>query len=88
MGVLKNYVQYYDDGLIGVTGTPEMIDRLAMLYKVRFEKVVEEGDDPSLYLMDHSASLYLLDPEGRFLAKFAHGISPEDLAQRLNEAVR
>ncbi len=87
VATMRNYVSYYDEGLIGVTGSRDMIDRFAALYKVRYEKVVEEGDDPGLYLMDHSASLYLLDREGRFLAKFAHGISPRELAHLLHERV-
>ncbi len=84
VAVMRNYVQYYDDRLIGLTGSPEMVDRIAKLYKARYEKVVEDNQDPSLYLMDHTASLYLLDPEGRFITKFAHGISPEDLARELS----
>ncbi|MEW8070168.1 MAG: SCO family protein [Candidatus Thiodiazotropha endolucinida] len=84
IAVMRNYVQYYDERLIGVTGSGEMIERVASQFKARYEKVVEEETtDPSIYLMDHTASLYILDPEGRFLTKFAHGISPQDLAQQL-----
>ncbi|MCG8044596.1 MAG: SCO family protein [Candidatus Thiodiazotropha endolucinida] len=84
IAVMRNYVQYYDERLIGVTGSVEMIERVASQFKARYEKVVEEDTtDPSMYLMDHTASLYLLDPEGRFLTKYAHGIAPEDLAQQL-----
>lgn len=83
--VLKKYVQYYDKRLIGVTGSSEMVDRVADQFKARYEKVVEDASDPTMYLMDHTASLYILDPEGRFLTKFAHGIEPETLAQQLRE---
>ncbi|MEJ2454423.1 MAG: SCO family protein [Candidatus Thiodiazotropha sp.] len=84
---MRDYVQYYDNRLIGLTGSREMIDRVASIYKARYEKVVEDGGDPDLYLMDHSASLYLLDPDGRFLRKFAHGISPADLAKELRASM-
>ncbi|MCU7810048.1 MAG: SCO family protein, partial [Candidatus Thiodiazotropha sp. (ex Notomyrtea botanica)] len=83
--VLKKYVQYYDKRLIGVTGSSEMVDRVADQFKARYEKVVEDASDPTMYLMDHTASLYILDPDGRFLTKFAHGIEPEILAQQLRE---
>ncbi|MCU7920943.1 MAG: SCO family protein [Candidatus Thiodiazotropha sp. (ex Epidulcina cf. delphinae)] len=83
VAVMRDYVQYFDERLIGVTGGREMIDRVAGQFKARFEKVVEDADDPGTYLMDHSASLYLLDPHGRFVSKFAHGISAEELARRL-----
>lgn len=85
VAVMKNYVQYYDERLIGLTGSREMIDRVAAEFKVRYEKVVDDDSDPSMYLMDHSASLYILDPQGRFLTKFAHGIAPEKLASKLLE---
>lgn len=81
--VMRNYVSYYDDRLIGLTGSREMIDRVAAQFKARYEKVIDDKSDPSLYLMDHTASLYLLDPQGRFLTKFAHGIEPEALAREL-----
>ncbi|MEW8508434.1 MAG: SCO family protein [Candidatus Thiodiazotropha sp.] len=83
VAVMSNYVRYYDERLIGVTGSPRMIKRMAGDFKARYEKVVEEGSDPSMYLMDHTASLYILDPEGRFLTKLAHGIEPGDVAEEL-----
>jgi protein SCO1/2 len=83
LAVMRNYVSYYDERLIGVTGSPEMIKRVAELFKARYEKVEEEGADPSMYLMDHTASLYVLDPDGRFLTKLAHGIGPEAVASEL-----
>ena len=85
VAVMKNYVQYYDDRLIGVTGSQEMIDRVAAQFKAKYEKVEEDTPDPDYYLMDHTASLYILDPEGRFLTKFAHGIEPQVLANQLLE---
>ena len=85
--VMRNYVTYYDDRLIGVTGSPEMIKRTAEQFKARFEKVEEEGGDPSMYLMDHTASLYILDREGRFITKLAHGIEPEAVAEELKKLI-
>lgn len=86
--VMRNYVQYYDDRLIGLTGSREMIERVAADYKVRYEKVIDDKQDPSMYLMDHTASYYVLDPQGRFLTKFAHGIEPETLASKLSALLK
>ena len=87
VAVMKNYVEYFDERLIGVTGSQAMIERVAGQFKARYERVEEASDDPDLYLMDHTASLYLLDPSGRFINKFAHGISPLELAAKLNELI-
>lgn len=81
--VMRNYVGYFDQRLIGLTGPREMIDRAAARYRVKYAKVLEEGNPPDRYLMDHSASLYLLGPDGRFITKFLHGISAQQLHDEL-----
>ena len=82
---MKRYVEYFNEKLIGLTGSRAMIDRVAQQFKARYEKVLEEGTDPDLYAMDHSASVYLMAPDGKFITKFAHGISPESMAELLLE---
>ncbi len=86
--VMRNYVDYFDPRMIGLTGSKSMIENVAALYKAKYEKVKAEGDDPELYLMDHSASLYLLAPDGSFISKFAYGLSAEQLAQELVKILR
>ncbi len=81
--VLREYIDYFDPRFIGLTGSPAMIERMTAHYKVKYEKVAEVSTDPALYLMDHSASLYLMGPDGRFLRKFVYGISAEQLVQEL-----
>ena len=81
--VMRGYVKYFDKRLIGLTGNPDMIARLAAQYKVKYEKVLEKGRDPNLYVMDHSASLYLVGPDGKYIRKFLHGITPEQLHSEL-----
>lgn len=83
--VMKNYVKYFNENLVGLTGSRDMIDRVVKGYRARYEKVVEEGTDPDLYIMDHTASVYLMAPNGEFITKFAHGISAQQLVDALNE---
>ncbi len=86
--VIRDYVKYFDPRLKGLTGTTAMIQRLADQFGVRFEKGEVDPDDPNLYAMDHSASLFLMAPDGRFATKFAYGISAETLADKLREYLR
>lgn len=79
--VMKNYVEYFHPRLVGLTGPEEMIARVADNFRVRYEKVPAEGAGG--YFMDHSAGVYLLDPRGQFLGKFAHGITAGQLAKEL-----
>jgi protein SCO1/2 len=86
--VIRDYVRYFDPRLKGLSGRPEMIQRLADAFGVRFEKGEVDPDDPNQYAMDHSASLFLMAPDGRFVTKFAYGITAETLADKLREYLR
>ncbi len=43
----------------------------------------DEGD--SDYLMNHTATTFLMDPDGEFVAHFAHGTTPETMAAKIRE---
>ena len=81
---IRNYVGFFDKRLTGLTGSPAMIERVAKQYKVVYEKVNDEDGDPNMYTMDHTASLYLMAPDGSFVTKFAYGISPAQLVEGLD----
>jgi cytochrome oxidase Cu insertion factor (SCO1/SenC/PrrC family) len=80
---LREYVGYFNERMLGLTGSSSMLDTMMKQYRVKYEKVTGEGGDPSLYTMDHTASLFLIGPDGRFITKFAHGITPQALSERL-----
>ncbi len=82
---IYQYVNYFDFGLIGLTGTPSMIEKVARQYRVIYEKVIDDPSQPDMYQMDHTASVFLMAPDGRFIAKLAHGISPTKMAERIAE---
>jgi protein SCO1/2 len=86
--VMRDYVKYFDKRLIGLTGTPDMIRRVADQFKVKFEKGEVDADHPNQYTMDHSSSLFLMAPDGRFITKLAYGLTADALAAKLNEYVR
>jgi cytochrome oxidase Cu insertion factor (SCO1/SenC/PrrC family)/ABC-type Zn2+ transport system substrate-binding protein/surface adhesin len=87
VAVVREYVGYFDERLIGLTGSKSMIERVAEQYRVRYEKVVEEGMDPDMYIMDHTASLFLIAPDGRFITKLAYGISADRMVEKLNQYI-
>lgn len=86
--VLKTYTSFFDSRILGLTGSPELVRRVADNYKVRFEKVREPGAPPDRYAMDHTAGLYLVGPDGRFLAKFPYAMPVQELASRLREYLK
>lgn len=81
--VLRNYTAYFNARIMGLSGSPELVRRVADNFKVRYEKHWEPGAAKDKYSVDHSAGMYLLGPDGRFLAKFAYATPPEQIAQRI-----
>lgn len=86
--VMADYVHYFSKDLIGLRGSPAMTERVIKEFNVTVEKVLEEGKKPEDYLLDHTASVYLMAPDGRFITKFAHGITPSQMVDKLNEYVK
>ena len=65
--VLKDYLSSFDPHLVGVTGSAEGLAVMAKAYRVYYKKVpLEKGN----YTMDHTAIVYLMDKDGRFVAPF------------------
>ncbi len=86
--VMAKYVPYFGKDLIGLTGTRAMIDRVLEQFKVTVEKVPAPNGDPENYQINHTAGIYLMAPDGRFITRFASGISPADLARELEAYLR
>jgi protein SCO1/2 len=78
--VLKDYLSSFHPRMIGLTGEPAAIAAMLKAYRVYAKKVPQDGGD---YTMDHSALVYLMDKEGRFVAPFNLKRSPEDAAADL-----
>ena len=66
---LADYVHYFNKNFIGVTSTHQQlwpfVTQLGLIYGI-----VEAGDTEDFYLVDHSASIVLIDPEGKLHATF------------------
>jgi cytochrome oxidase Cu insertion factor (SCO1/SenC/PrrC family) len=80
---LAGYVGLFHPRLIGLTGTPEQVARMASAYKVYYAKA--DADDPEYYLMDHSSFIYLMGPDGGFLDVFPRGTDPGRIAGKVRE---
>ena len=83
--VLQSYVENFHPSLIGLTGTPDQIKAVARVYRIYFAKVKEEGAGEDNYLMNHSAIVYLMGPDGKFVTHFTHGTTPQEMAAKMRE---
>lgn len=65
--VMKQYVGYFGDGHLGITGGLAEIRKLTDGLGIYFRKQATGDDD---YTVDHSAAVLAVDPAGRFSAVF------------------
>jgi len=79
---MADYVKSFGPNFVGLTGSPEAIAAAAKAYRVVYSKA-ENKASPGDYSLDHSALVYLMDPEGKYLAHFAYGTSAEQIAENL-----
>ena len=76
---LAAYVPHFHPRLIGLTGNPEQVARAAATYRARYRRAGPADNDGG-YLIDHTAAIYLLGPDGSGLALFHHGTPAADIA--------
>ena len=82
---LKDYLSSdgFPEGVIGLTGTPEQVKAAADAYKAFYRKVGEgEG-----YTMNHTLTVYLMGPDGRFRSAVAEELGPERSAAVIERAM-
>jgi protein SCO1/2 len=78
---LKDYLSSFNSNVRGLTGDPAAVQATTKSYRVYSKKVpLEDGKD---YTMDHTAIVYLMDKEGRFVAPFNLKRRPEEAAAEL-----
>lgn len=85
--IMKNYMAAFDPGFLALyASSPEQLAALAKDYKVYYKKV--EGKTPGSYTMDHSAGLYLYDPQGRLRLYARYGSGVESLTADIRQLLQ
>lgn len=79
--LLRNYVPAFDPAFVGLYGDAAATQRVAKEFKVLYRKV--PGSTPDTYTMDHSAGMFVFDPQGRLRLYVGHGTAADALAQDL-----
>ena len=79
--LLAAYVRNFNPRFVALGGTEQEVRRVALSYKVFYEKVVRPGSD--FYLIDHTSFTYVLDTAGQYAGYFPPGTSGERIAAQL-----
>ena len=81
--VLAEYVPLFHERLIGLTGTDAEIKDVAEQYRVFYRRF--EDPNSTVYLMDHTSFVYLVDPDGAVASMFRYGTPAEDMADTIRQ---
>jgi len=80
---IKDYVHAFGPQFVGLTGDVKTITKVAGDYRIYFKKHPLEG---GTYGMDHSSVIFLMGPDGKFVAYWDDtAIGPDKLAQELRD---
>lgn len=80
---LADYLDYFQAGFIGLTGSVDEIRAIATRYGTRFEKESVPGSED--YSIAHNGILYLLDHRGRIRVFFRISATPADITPAIRQ---
>ena len=84
---LAEFVTYFNGDFLGVTGTDQGLEQLTRQLGILYERVQPEPGSEA-YLMDHTAAVFLFDPDGRYHAVFSPPLSAETIAGDFRKMLR
>lgn len=87
--LLNAYISGVSDRITGITGPADKVNAAVKGFNIYAKKVpVDSADPEGEYTMDHTASVFLLDAEGRFKSTIAWGENPENAVTKLENLLK
>ena len=78
---LKDYIEYFDGNIIGVTGNKIEIKEFADNWGVFYETVKTTNSN---YTLNHTATIFMIDALGNFRGTIAWGENESSITQKIN----
>jgi protein SCO1/2 len=79
--ILKQYTAYFDPSIVGVTGSELEIRNLTGQLGAQFE--LESGKDKESYQVYHTSALFLINPQGQYVASLMPPFDISTISRRL-----
>ena len=77
---LKEYIQYFNKNVIGVTGKIKQLRDFAKNWGVFFEEISNSKDS---YTLNHTATVFMLDKNGNFKGTISWGENEKSMIQKI-----
>ena len=78
---LKDYIQYFDGNIVGVTGNKIEIKKFADNWGVFYETIKTTNSN---YTLNHTATVFMIDALGNFRGTIAWGENESSIIQKIN----
>lgn len=85
--MLGDYVDYFDQDFYGVTGSIDKIKAFTLQLSIVYMKMAPDVEGSDNYLVDHSAALLLLNPDGKFVATLSPPHDPKTILKDLKTII-
>lgn len=79
---LQRYISAFDPAFLGMTGSASDLRRIGADYGLYFNANKGEGEN---YTVDHTASIFMIDPEGYLRTIFTFGTEPDVITGYLRD---
>lgn len=87
--VLGQYVSNVSKRITGISGPPDKVMEMVKGFRVYAKKIpLDEKMPGGDYTMDHTASVFLLDSEGKFTGTIAYGENPDTAVKKLENLLK
>jgi protein SCO1/2 len=81
------HVGAFEPSFVGLTGSPEELGDVYEVFDVYYEKDTSSGSAAG-YLISHTATTFVLDPEGRWRLRESYGTPVEDIVHDIRQLLR
>lgn len=79
------YYQSVSDWMTGLSGDDVTLQQISVDYGLYYDLVLDEADDNGNYPVDHTASTYLINPDGELTTIFAYGTLPDYIVEQIEK---
>lgn len=85
VAAMAEYVSYFHPAIQGWGGSPDQTKRAAEAFRASYEKVWTNEED---YIMNHTSSVFLFSPSGRFTTTIDYHEAREFAVPKLRRALK
>ncbi len=78
--VMADYVSSFSPRMVGLTGPEDYIASAAKKYHIKYEQHPEKNGN---YSIDHTAAIFLMGRDGKFLERFNSGVKIDEMVERI-----